>query len=77
MRRFADYLRRAVTLPVCLSILGGAPCLPGCSSAPRVESSERDPLGDWTKRARPESKHDHAVGISDKARETERRLGFR
>ena len=60
----------------CLTTLFGLACLAGCTSAPPAEKVEPDPLGEWTKRARPESAHDHAFGLSDKARETERRLGY-
>lgn len=72
-----EFTRSALQRYACLVLFLFIACVAGCTSTPSAEPTETDPLAAWTARARPESENDRAVGWSDKARETERRLGFR
>lgn len=76
MRSLVAATRRADPVRSCLATFFSIVCLTGCTSAPTAETTPPDPLAEWTKRARPESENDRAFGLSDKALETERRLGF-
>lgn len=75
--RVVDAVRRAAPRRACLLAAFCLLSMPGCSTTAPSETNENDPLAEWTSRARPEAENDRATGWSDKARETERRLGFR
>jgi hypothetical protein len=77
MLRAEELVRRALLRQACLPAMFFLLSLAGCTSTPPAEPTAHDPLAEWTSRARPESENDRAAGWSDKARETERRLGFR
>jgi len=60
-------------LVVCLALFVTS----GCMTPPAGETGSRDPFDGWTIQSRLTSSDDHVWGWSEKARETERRLGYR